>query len=70
LEKIEKEFGSVHPAAIAFNLSEPAVASIVVGARTKEQLLENIKAYEEAQSIEDTSFIKTITKQEIYTDHR
>ncbi|QBK25773.1 aldo/keto reductase [Ureibacillus thermophilus] len=70
LEKIEKEFGSVHKAAIAFNLSQPAVASIVVGARTKEQLLTNIKAYEEAQTIQGLSFIQTITKQNIYTDHR
>lgn len=70
LEKIESEFGSVHPAAIAFNLSQPAVASLVVGARTKEQLLENLKAYEEAQHIRDISFMKTITKQEIYTEHR
>jgi len=70
LEKIEKEFGSVHSAAIAFNLSQPTVATIVVGARTKEQLLTNIKAYEEAQTIQDLSFIQTITKQDIYTVHR
>lgn len=70
LEKIESQYGSVHPAAIAYNLSQPAVASIVVGARTKEQLLINMKAYEEAQNITDISFIQSITKQEIYTDHR
>lgn len=70
LEKIEKEYGSVHPAAIAFNLSQPVVASIVVGARTKEQLIENIKAYEEAQSIRDISSIQNLVKKDIYTQHR
>lgn len=70
LEQIEAEFGSVHPAAIAYNLSQPVVASLVVGASTKEQLLKNLEAYKQAQSIRDLSFIKTITKQDIYTNHR
>lgn len=70
LEKIEKEFGSVHAASIAFNLSQPAVASLVIGASSKEQLLENIRSYNEAREIRDVSFLREISKCDIYTDHR
>ncbi|NLY80618.1 MAG: aldo/keto reductase [Lysinibacillus sp.] len=70
LENIEREYGSIHPASMAFNLSQPVIASIVVGARTKEQLLKNFEAYKKAQSIQDLSFIKKLAKKDIYTQHR
>lgn len=70
LEKIESEYGSVHPASLAFNLSQPVIASIVVGARTKQQLLKNIEAYKQAQSIQNLSFIQNLSKKDIYILHR
>lgn len=70
LESIEKEFGSVHAASIAFNLSQPAIASLVIGASTKEQLLQSIQSYEEGQAISDVTFLREISKCDIYTEHR
>lgn len=70
LEAIEKEFGNVHPAAIAFNLRNPLIASTVIGARNTQQLLENIRAYEQSKQLQNISFLEQITKQTYYTDHR
>lgn len=70
LETIEKEFGDIHAAAFAFNLRESVVASTVIGARTTEQLKENIQAYENSKQLQNLSRLEKITKRSIYTDHR
>lgn len=70
LETIEKEFGNVHPAAIAFNLRNPLITSTVIGARNTQQLLENIRAYEQSKQLQNVSILEQITKQTYYTDHR
>ena len=70
LEKLEQQFEDVHAAALAFNLQYNAVASTVIGARTVEQLTQNLVAYEKAQSIQDIAIISNWTKEDRYTDHR
>ena len=70
LEKLEQQFEDVHAAALAFNLQYNAVASTVIGARTVEQLTQNLVAYEKAQSIQDIAIVSNWTKKDRYTDHR
>lgn len=70
LLQLEELFGDVHTAALAFNLQFEAVASTVIGARTKEQLQMNLNSYSQLQQLGDIAQIKQFTKQDIYTDHR
>lgn len=70
LLQIEEQFKDVHATAIAFNLQHKAIASTVIGARTQQQLLENISAYEKAQSINNLAVLQNITRKDRYTDHR
>ena len=70
LEKLELQFEDVHAAALAFNLQYDAVASTVIGARTIEQLAQNLNAYERAQSIQNVEIISHWTKHDCYTEHR
>lgn len=70
LEKIEALYGDVHAAALAFNLHYPAVSSTVIGARTKQQLQQNLTAYEKAQTINTINELASFTRQDRYTDHR
>ena len=68
--QLETEYNDIHALALAFNLHFDAVASTVIGARTKEQLQASITAYDKAQKIHDVSKAMTLLKQELYTDHR
>ena len=70
LENLEREYNNIHALALAFNLYFDAVASTVIGARTKEQLIASITAYDEAQKIHDVSKAMTLVKQDLYTEHR
>lgn len=70
LEKIEALYGDVHAAALAFNLQYDTVASTVIGARTKQQLLQNLAAYDKAQTLGDLDQLLNFTRQDRYTDHR
>nr|WP_106784563.1 aldo/keto reductase [Lysinibacillus timonensis] len=70
LQKIEDEFVDLHAAAIAFNLSHPVIASTVIGARTVEQLNENLQAYEKSQQLSNLSLIKEFAKLDVYAEHR
>ncbi len=70
LQQLQKEFEDIHGLALAFNLSHSVIASTVIGARTKEQLMENLSAYEKAQNFKDMSIINEITKRDLYTEHR
>lgn len=70
LEKIEALYGDVHAAALAFNLQHRAVSSTVIGARTKQQLQQNLAAYEKAQAIDNIHQLASFTRQDRYTDHR
>ncbi len=70
LQRIEDEYGDLHAAAIAFNLSHPVVASTVIGARTEEQLLDNLKAYKKSQKITNFELLYNISKLDVYSEHR
>lgn len=70
LEKIEALYGDVHAAAIAFNLHHSTVSSTVIGARTIQQLQQNLAAYEKAQTIDNINQLAHFTNQDRYTDHR
>lgn len=70
LTNLQKEYDDIHALALAYNLSHPVVASTVIGASSKKQLLDNIAAYEKVQSIQNISMVQQLTKKEIYTEHR
>ena len=70
LIKLQQEYPNIHALSIAYNLSHPPVASTVIGARSKQQLVDSLKAYEISKSIQDFSFVYEVTKQERYTEHR
>ena len=62
---------SLTEAALQFNLSHPAVAAVVAGASSVEQLKENIRAVNRPPlSEEEYSFLKKITKMNKYEQHR
>src|SRR3954453_13766908 len=57
--------------AIQYNLANPAVASVVAGASSPEQIRSNAAAVRSTPlTDEEVSIIKEITNQSIYTEHR
>lgn len=70
LQQLEAHYGSLHALAFAFNLHFDAVASTVIGASSKQQLLENVQAYKDAQAIQNLDVAKQLLKQTHYTAHR
>ncbi|WLR56463.1 aldo/keto reductase [Mesobacillus subterraneus] len=62
---------SLAEVAIQYNLSHPAVASVVAGASTPEQIRENARAANSALlSTEEVELIRSITKANKYDQHR
>ena len=62
---------SLAEVAIQYNLAHPAVASVVAGASTPEQIRENARAASSAPlSPEEIDLIKSITKANKYDQHR
>ena len=70
LAALTEQYGDLHALALAYNLQHTSVASTVIGARTKEQLLGNLQAYEVSKSIHDFAFANEILKKDVYTEHR
>ena len=70
LTSLENEYTSLHALAFAYNLQHAAVSSTVIGARTKEQLIDNLAAYTASQTIDDLTFANKILKKDLYTEHR
>ncbi|WP_332649347.1 aldo/keto reductase [Lysinibacillus sp. 54212] len=70
LQELSEHYGDLHALAFAFNLHFKAVASTVIGARSSQQLLSNIAAYEKATSINDLSFAFHLLKKDTYKEHR
>ncbi|MBV7507215.1 aldo/keto reductase [Bacillus sp. sid0103] len=57
--------------ALQYNLANPAVASVVAGASSPEQIRSNAKAIRsQPLSEEEVSIMKELTKASIYNDHR
>ncbi|ATP39569.1 oxidoreductase [Solibacillus sp. R5-41] len=70
IKKIEHHYEDVHAAALAFNLQYETIASTVIGARTMEQLQQNLTAYQKAQQIDSISTLLEWIEPERYTEHR
>ena len=60
----------MHAAAIDFVLHEKTVASALVGARTTEQLLDSIIAYEKKSSESEIEQLGNIAEKHVYKEHR
>ncbi|MCM3665371.1 aldo/keto reductase [Mesobacillus subterraneus] len=62
---------SLAEVAIQYNLAQPAVASVIAGASTVEQIKENARAARaDSLSPEELSFIRSFTKANKYEQHR
>ena len=70
LAELAAHYDDLHALALAFNLKEPAIASTVIGASSRQQLEETLVAYEKATAITDFQVAKDLTKNEQYADHR
>lgn len=70
LNNLQSAYGDIHAVSIGYNLSHPIVASTVIGASSKQQLIDSLKAYEKSQSIHDFTIIEQITKKDVYSEHR
>lgn len=74
LQTLEQKFldnRTLTEAAVQYNLAQPAVASIIAGASSVEQLRANAKAVNSAPlSTDEIAFIKKIAKASIYEAHR
>lgn len=67
-EQFDRPFNEV---ALQYNLAQPAVASVIVGASSARQLQENIRAVTSKElTAAEIDFIKQHTKQNRYTVHR
>ena len=67
---LESKTGDLHAAAIAFVLEDKTVGSALIGARTTEQLLDSIIAYEKKISRLEIAQLRNITKKHVYKEHR
>lgn len=74
LQTLEQKFldnRTLTEAAVQYNLAHPAVASIIAGASSAEQLRANAKAVNSAPlSADEIAFIKKISKASVYEAHR
>ena len=60
----------VHALALSFNLKEDAVASALIGASSKEQLLDSIEAYNKKIGPSELASVTHFTKLHRYEEHR
>lgn len=70
IKNLHENIDDLHAAAIAFALNERSVASALVGAKSKEQLLDSIAAYEKGSSFESLKKLRDMTTQHKYEKHR
>lgn len=70
VQALSENTDDLHAAAIAFVLQEEAVASALVGARSVEQLLDSVIAYEKGSTAEEINTIKGLITTHHYTEHR
>ncbi|WP_102692565.1 aldo/keto reductase [Rummeliibacillus pycnus] len=70
LTKITNSTTSIHAVALKTILQHPTIASAVVGASSKEQLVTTMKAYKEMDAIINIKELIGFTKEDTYTSHR
>lgn len=70
VQALSKTSEDIHAAAIAFVLRDKTVASALIGARTTEQLLDSIIAYEKKTADEEIAQLGNIAKTHNYKEHR
>lgn len=70
VQVLGKNTDDLHAAAIAFTLQEKTVASALVGARSVEQLLDSVIAYEHMPTDEVIERLKQLTVVHQYKEHR
>lgn len=69
LNEIENEY-PLEQLAISYTKHHKTIGSTLIGASSVEQLLQNVKAAEYMLTESEYEFIQSITKLEIYTNHR
>ncbi|CAM3060568.1 aldo/keto reductase [Filibacter tadaridae] len=67
---LDEHSADLHAAAIAFVLRDKTIASALVGARTTEQLLDSIIAYENQPKSADVYLLESKIKSHTYKEHR
>jgi aryl-alcohol dehydrogenase-like predicted oxidoreductase len=70
VQALSERSEDLHAAAIAFVLREKTIASALIGARTTEQLLDSIIAYEKKTTDEEITEVANIVKTHNYKEHR
>ena len=70
VQTLSEQSEDLHAAAIAFALHDQTVASALVGARTTEQLLDSIIAYENKTENREIDALRNIANAHIYKEHR
>lgn len=68
--KLHESATDVHALALSFNLNEDVVASALIGASSKEQLLDSIVAYEKKVEQSELSSVAQFTEAHQYEQHR
>lgn len=68
--EVHETASDVHALALSFNLNEDVVASALIGASSKDQLLDSIVAYEATVEKSDLASISQITEVHHYEQHR
>ncbi|MGN7386681.1 aldo/keto reductase [Sporosarcina sp. SAFN-015] len=70
VDKLHESAKDMHALALAFNLKEDAIASALIGASSKEQLLDSIVAYEKEVEQSELSSVPQLTEAHRYEQHR
>jgi len=70
VEALTKETEDLHAAAIAYVLQQQVVATALIGARTPEQLLDSVIAYEKKCSTEELDRLICLIAAHKYEEHR
>jgi len=70
MKSLSNEVADLHATAIAFTLQSDTVATALVGARTTEQLLDSIIAYEKECPTEQINKVNNLTTIHQYQEHR
>lgn len=70
VQELSEQSDDLHAAAIAYVLRDQTVASALIGARTIEQLLDSVIAYEKQAGDEEIIRLGNIARKNIYKEHR